>query len=92
MNILKKIDNYLNENKLRGFSSQAALGDEIEIMDSTIERKDRKKFDKILGSYLDKVCNDNVSIRDCVLRLSKKESINLYDDLLDLHYVTISSK
>ena len=87
MNITEKINKYLNES-LRGFRNKLALGDEIEVMDSTIERKDRKKFDKILGSYLDEIdAEGGLSIRDCVNKLSNKEAINLYDDLSDLHYI-----
>ena len=81
-----KFREYIKES-IRGFRNKLALGDEIEVMDSTIEKKDRKKFDKILGSYLDKFdVEGNLSIRDCVNKLSNKEAINLYDELTDLHY------
>ena len=86
MTITDRIDKYLNEG-LRGFKNKKELGDEIEDMDINVESKGKKKFDKILNSYLKKVDpNNDLSIVDAVQKLDDRKAQNLIDDLLELHY------
>jgi hypothetical protein len=87
MNILDKIDKMIGEKQVQGFSNTKELGKEIEHMDTYVENMDRKKFDKILSKYLDKVDPKNdLSISQAVMKLGMKKGLQMYNELSDLHY------
>jgi len=86
MSIINKIDEMLDEIQ-QGFSNVKELGQEIEHMDTYVEEKDRKKFDKIMDKYLNKVDPKNeLSILQAVMKLGMKKGLKMYNELLDLHY------
>jgi len=80
MKIEDKINNYLNE-------KSESIGETIEDLDMTVEKKDRKKFDKILNKALNKIDpNNELTIKDAVNNMNKRDAKYLLDDLLTLHY------
>ena len=85
MSIIDRIDRLVEVQQR--FSNVKELGQEIEHMDTYVEEKDRKKFNKIMEKYLSKVDPKNdMSILDAVQKLGMKKAKTMYDEMLDLHY------
>lgn len=86
MSVIDKIDEIINEVQQK-FSNTKELGKEIEYMDEWVEDKDVLRFQKILNKYLNKIDpRSEMSILQAVQKLGMKKGLQMYNELLDLHY------
>jgi len=86
MNILEKIDNYLNE-KVRGFKTAKEIADFVMKMKSKVKEKDKAKFDAQLVKSLKKADPDGkMDPHEVISKMNFKDAKSVYAILTGFSY------